>query len=273
MTRSSAAEPVLDHAQAVASLPERHVFLRDRVVGADHIDELAHLLGADRDIRHQQRLIRRRARHPDAREHARREQALRDWRTPARPRIVPVERSITLSTKSIRPVWTKSCSSISLSARPAAVAAARSTSVLAAARAARSADSDASSKVNSKRIGSVETMVASNVVLPAGAAGDEIAGRHAPVADAAADRRAQFGEFQIELGLPHRASLAATCGLGVALGLRALVEHLLGDGLVAHQLLARARGRPRRRRAWRLRRARDWRAPARARSGTAACRW
>ncbi len=70
---------------------------------------------------------------------------------------------------------------------------------------ARSADTTPSSKVNSKRIGSVETMVASSVVLPRGAAGDEVARRHAAVADAAGDRRAQLGELQIELGLTHGA--------------------------------------------------------------------
>ena len=47
--------------------------------------------------------------------------------------------------------------------------------------------------------------------VAAGAAGDEVAGRDAPVADAAVDRRAQFGEFQIELGLAHRRlAVAAT---------------------------------------------------------------
>ena len=44
--------------------------------------------------------------------------------------------------------------------------------------------------------------------VAAGAAGDQIAGRHAPVADAAVDRRAQLGEFQVELGLPHRRLVA-----------------------------------------------------------------
>ena len=37
--------------------------------------------------------------------------------------------------------------------------------------------------------------------VAAGAAGHEIAGRHAAVADAAGDRRAQLGELEIELGL------------------------------------------------------------------------
>ena len=42
------------------------------------------------------------------------------------------------------------------------------------------------------------------------AAGDEIARRNAAVADAAGDRRAQLGEFEVELRLTTAASLAAT---------------------------------------------------------------
>ena len=52
------------------------------------------------------------------------------------------------------------------------------------------------------------------------------------------DRRAQLGELEVELGLPHRRLLRRDRRLGDALGLRALVEGLLGDGLVAHELLA-----------------------------------
>ena len=44
--------------------------------------------------------------------------------------------------------------------------------------------------------------------------------------------------FEIELGLPHRRLIGADGGLRVAVGLRALLESLVGDGLVAHQLLA-----------------------------------
>ena len=81
-------------------------------------------------------------------------------------------------------------------------------------------------------------MVASSDGAAGEAAGDEIARRHAPVADAAGHRRAQFGELQVELGLAHRRLVRRHRRLGVALGLRALLEHLLGDGLVAHELLA-----------------------------------
>ena len=81
-------------------------------------------------------------------------------------------------------------------------------------------------------------MVASIVVVPVVPPVIEVARRHAPVADAAGHRRAQFGELQVELGLPHRRLVGLHRRLGVALGLRALLEHLLGDGLVAQQLLA-----------------------------------
>ncbi len=83
-------------------------------------------------------------------------------------------------------------------------------------------------------------MVASSVVCRAGgrAAGHQVAGRDAAVADAAGDRRAQLGELEIELGLAHRGLARQHRGFGVALGLGALLEDLLGDGPLAHQLLA-----------------------------------
>ena len=76
--------------------------------------------------------------------------------------------------------------------------------------------------------------------VAAGAPGHKVAGRNAPVADAAIHRRAQFGKFHIEFGLTHGGLVIAHRGLGVAEGLRALLEGLVGDGLVAHQLLRRA---------------------------------
>jgi hypothetical protein len=70
------------------------------------------------------------------------------------------------------------------------------------------------------------------------AAGDEIARRHAAVADAAGHRRPQLGELQIELGLAYRRLVRQDRRFGVAFGLRTLLEYLLADGLVAHELLA-----------------------------------
>ena len=98
---------------------------------------------------------------------------------------------------------------------------------------------DASSKVNSKRIGSSETMVVSSVEVGTVAAGHQIADRDAAVADAAVDRRAQIGIFvEVELGLMDHRLLRRDAGFRHALRLFALIEDLLGHRLVAHQLLA-----------------------------------
>ena len=126
--------------------------------------------------------------------------------------------------------------------------------------------------VNSKRIGSSETMVASIVVVPPAPPVTRLPRRHAAVADAAGDRRAQLGEFEIELGLPHRGLVGRDRSRRCAEGLGALVEGLLGDGAVAHELLGAFEiglgegeiGLGLRQSAARLR---D------ACSGTAACRW
>src|ERR1043166_787240 len=64
----------LDHAQPVDRLAERHVARARDVLAVDHHQELACLLRADGAVGHQQRVVRRRARHPDAAEHAGREQ-------------------------------------------------------------------------------------------------------------------------------------------------------------------------------------------------------
>ena len=88
--------------------------------------------------------------------------------------------------------------------------------------------------VNSNRIGSSDTMVASSVVL-ATVPGDEIAGRHAAVADAAGDRRAQFGELDVERRLANRRLVCRDRCLRAAERLGPLLEHLLGDGAVARE--------------------------------------
>ena len=80
--------------------------------------------------------------------------------------------------------------------------------------------------------------MASSVVAAAGAAGHEIAGRHAPVADAAGDGSLELGEFEIELGLAHHRLVRCDRGLGIAGRLRALLENLLADRPVTQQLLA-----------------------------------
>ena len=72
--------------------------------------------------------------------------------------------------------------------------------------------------------------------IAAGTAGHEIAWRNSSVADAASDWCPQFGEFEIEGGLANGRLLGGDRGFGDPLGLRALVEGLLGDRLVAHEL-------------------------------------
>ena len=74
--------------------------------------------------------------------------------------------------------------------------------------------------------------------VAAGAAGNKIARRDAPVANAAIHRRAQFGELHVELGLAYGRLVVAHRSLGVTESLRALLEGLIGDRLVAHELLA-----------------------------------
>ena len=61
-------EPLADHAQALIERPEHHRPCLHRVVGLDHEHDLARLVGGDRGIRNQQRLIGRAADQPDAAE-------------------------------------------------------------------------------------------------------------------------------------------------------------------------------------------------------------
>src|SRR3954470_11838669 len=67
---------LLDHAQIVDDFAQRDEVLPGDAILIDDVDELAHLLGTDRGVGHQQRLIRRRGRHLHAGEHAGREQAV-----------------------------------------------------------------------------------------------------------------------------------------------------------------------------------------------------
>ncbi len=71
MTRSVLLEAGLDHALAVGDLAERDVCHLDDVVVADQQHEFLGLLGADGGIGNGERVIARRPRHPDTREHAR----------------------------------------------------------------------------------------------------------------------------------------------------------------------------------------------------------
>src|SRR5260370_19572488 len=72
----------------------------------------------------------------------------------------------------------------------------------------------------------------------AGAACHQVPWRYTPVADATAHRSSQFGEFEIKRGLANQGLICRHRGLGITKRLRALLEHLLADGALAHQLLA-----------------------------------
>ena len=78
-------QPLADHAQAFVERPEHHRLRLDRVVVLDHEHDLARLVGGDRRIRQQQRLVRRAADQPDAAELAGqdREILVRDHRAAA----------------------------------------------------------------------------------------------------------------------------------------------------------------------------------------------
>ena len=78
-------QALADHAQAFVERPERHRLRLDRIVVLDDEHDLARLVGRDRRIRQQQRLIRRAADQPDAAELAGqdREILVRDHRAAA----------------------------------------------------------------------------------------------------------------------------------------------------------------------------------------------
>src|SRR5262245_19352071 len=70
-------EAFLDDTQSVDDLAERHIFLACGALAVDDQHIFARLLARDRSIGDEQRLVGGRARHPYAREHARREHAAR----------------------------------------------------------------------------------------------------------------------------------------------------------------------------------------------------
>ena len=104
ITRSFAARPSLITRKPAVELAERHVFLADHAAVIDHQHVFARLLGADGGIGNKQRGVRRRTGHANAAEHAWGENVRPGLSKMARPRIVPEDLSMTLSTKSILPV-------------------------------------------------------------------------------------------------------------------------------------------------------------------------
>src|SRR6516162_10231301 len=69
-------EPAVDHAHLARRLAELHPALLDDAVGVDNEHVAARLIGADRDFRHEQRLLRPQ-RHPHANEIARQQSGRR----------------------------------------------------------------------------------------------------------------------------------------------------------------------------------------------------
>ena len=74
--------------------------------------------------------------------------------------------------------------------------------------------------------------------ISACAAGDKIAWRYPPIANAAIHRGAQFSELHVELSLTHRCLVIAYRSLRVTKRLCTLLERLISNGLVAYKLLA-----------------------------------
>src|SRR6185369_3756614 len=229
-------DAVLDDALAVRhKLAERDVFLPRRVLAIDHQHVFADLLGADCQVRHQQRLVRLRGRHAHAREHAGREHAVgigkdrasADGASRAVDDVVDeIHRAF------VREVLLVDELELDLDADAAAgdVAAKLGQALVAQERCFVEGELEAD-RIDGDDCGEQRGVAG-------GAAGDQVAGRDTAVADAAVDLRPEFGELEIELGLADRRLGVAHRGLRVAIGLRALLEGLLGNGLVAHELLA-----------------------------------
>ena len=229
-------EAVLDDAQAVVDLAQRHVFLPHDVVVIDDEDVFARLLGADGVVRHQQRLVGRRARHADAGEHAGREQSVAVVEYGA-----AADRAGGAVDDVVDEIHLAGVHEVVLVDQlerdgDAALAArhvlARGGEALVA-QIRRLIEGELEADRIDRHDGRQQRGVA------AGAARHQIADRDAAVADAAVDRRAQLGEFvEVKLGRLHHRLLRGHGGFGDALGLRALVVGLFGDGLVVAQQLA-----------------------------------
>src|SRR4029450_4974810 len=118
----------------------------------------------------------------------------------ARPRIVPLARSMTLSTKSIRPGWEKSVSSSSF--KRTSVPPRPATSPLpVASRWYRNSAPLVEGEFEPDRIDRDDC--GEQAGIAAGAPRHQVALRDPAVADAAGDRRPELGVFGIQLGPAH----------------------------------------------------------------------
>src|SRR6202451_4719731 len=229
-------KPVLDHAQPAVDLAERDVFLPYHIAVVDDQHEFAHLLGADRGVGNEQRGIGRRAGHADAAKHARGENAVgvvEDGAAAdgARGAVDDVVDEIDLALVREILLVDQFQRDRNIAMKTGNALARRGKAHVTQIRCLVEREFDAD-RINRNDGGEQRGGAA-------GAAGDQIADGNPAVADAAVDRRTQFAILlEIELGRMHHRLLRGDGGFGDALGLGALVVSLLGDGLVAEELLA-----------------------------------
>ena len=216
--------------------PERDVFRPGDILGIDDQHELAHLLGPDGRVGHQQRILGGAGSHLDARKHARRERSAFGLANTARARMVPED----------------AIDGVVDEVQPALVGERRFVDQLELDRHGQAAVGCVRVVVGEARVAQIGGLIhreleadgidrfdgGKQAGIARRSARDEIADGHAPVADASGNRGAQLGELEIELGLAHGRLLRRDRRLGHALGLRALIECLLGDDASRRQDLA-----------------------------------
>ena len=214
---------------------QRHVFRRHDIFSIDGGDEFAGLLGTNGSVRHQQRFIRRRRRHAHPREHADREHAIGIGEHRAATDCA--RRAVDHIVDEVHSAFVGEVLLVDQLERDLGAGTAAGDIVIAAFGEALVAQIRRfiEGKFEADRIGRHDGREQRRVA--AGTAGHEVALRHAAIANAAVDRRAQFGEFEIEFGCAERGFGAGDRRLRVAVGLRPLLESLVGDGLVTHELL------------------------------------
>ena len=202
-----ASSPLAHDAIVADRLPERHIRLLRRTVGLHHKDEFARLFGADRGVRHQQRFPGGPAGTARGRTCRGRTDSFLLSKT-ARPRMVPVPRSMHVVDEVHAAVCLNSGSSISRkftgSESPRTVLHrpfCRATPVVPQQR------SLVEGEFEPDRIGGHDGGEQSRIATTRR---HQVSGRDAAVADAAIDRRAYLGEFEIELGLAHRGLAGCT---------------------------------------------------------------
>ena len=224
---------MLDDPQVVDQLPQRHVAQPGNIVLIDQVDELTRLLAADRGIGDHQRLIRGGGRHLHACEHAGREQAvgIGQLRTPADRAAGAVDRVVDeIHPRRVRELGLVEQLQANRGAAEAGylVPAGRQSLVAQQRRLVEG-------EFEPDRIDGDDGGEHGGVA--AGAAGDQVALGHAPIADAAGDRRLELGVLEIKLRLAHHRLVGRHRGLGIAESLHPLLVDLLADGAFAHELL------------------------------------